>query len=125
MTALWDRLAGSVVFIIAGELKTENTMDPVHEIGIEQWVLPGRHYPSLLPEELARFYCYTRDGGHSVIVILENEVMPGEDPVRFAVPAPVRMVLQSGWVMRRGWPWCQLPYDRDNGLIVGEGDVEY
>lgn len=100
-------------------------MDPVQEIGIGQWVIPGRQYHSPLPEELLGFYCYTRDGGHSIIVILENEVLPGEEATRFAVPAPVRMVIQSGWVMRGGWPWCQLPYDQETGLMVSDGDLEF
>ncbi len=100
-------------------------MDPIQEIDIERWVVPGREYHSPLPEELRRFYCYTRDGGHSIIVILEQEVLPGEDAKRFAVPAPVSMVLMSGWSMRGGWPWCQLPYDREAGLIVSDGDLEF
>ena len=100
-------------------------MDPVRETGIERWVIPGRSYPSPLPDELLAFYCYTRDGGHSIIVVLENEVLPGEDPARFAVPAPVKMVLRSGWIMRQGWPWCQLPYNEDTGLAVSDEDLEF
>lgn len=59
---------GKIVFIIAKETETDAYMDPVHETGIERWVIPGRSYPSSLPDELLGFYCYTRDGGHSIIV---------------------------------------------------------
>jgi hypothetical protein len=56
---------------------------------------------------------------------MESEALPGEDTFRFAVPAPIRIVMQSGWIMRRGRPWFQLPYDKDKGLIVSDEDVEY
>ena len=100
-------------------------MDPVHEAGLEGFVLPGRNYHSPLPAELLPFYCYTKNGGHSVIVILENEVRPGQDPVRFAVPAPVKSVLRAGWHMHDGWPWCTLPYNPEIGLKDAEQDAEF
>lgn len=100
-------------------------MDPVRDTGLERFVLPGRKYHTPLPAELVPFYCYTRDGGHSIIVILADEVKAGESPTRFAVPAPVKMVLRAGWEMRDGWPWCTLPYGPETGLVNAEQDAEF
>jgi hypothetical protein len=98
--------------------------DIIRAAGLEPWVLPGREYPHPLPDEVVPFYCYTRDGGHSLLVVLENEYQDGQDPERFIIPAPVRAVLRAGYHLTDGLLWCTLAYERDSGLVVEEGDRE-
>ncbi|WP_298665873.1 hypothetical protein [uncultured Methanofollis sp.] len=33
--------------------------------------------------------------------------------------------LRAGWTMRDGYPWCDLPYSSEVGLLVAEGDDEF
>lgn len=102
-----------------------NRTEIIREVGLEHWVLPDRTYPSPLPDDLLPYYCYTRDGGHSLLVVIENEYRKGESPVRFIIPAPVKMVLKAGYRLHNGLVWATLPYDRDDGLRVDFTDVEY
>ncbi|MDD1709430.1 MAG: hypothetical protein LUQ37_00810 [Methanoregulaceae archaeon] len=102
-----------------------NRSDIIREVGLERWVLPDRSYPAPLPDDLLPYYCYTRDGGHSLLVVVENEYRQGLSPVRFIIPAPVKMVLKAGYRLQDGLLWATLPYDRDEGLRVDDTDVEY
>ena len=86
---------------------------------------PEGRIPSLLPDDLSPYYCYTRDGGHSILVVVENEYRQGDPPVRFIIPAPVKMVLKAGYHLKDGFVWAVLPYDRDDGIRVDDKDVEY
>lgn len=98
----------------------------IRRAGLERWVLPGRSYPEPLPGELAPYYCYTRDGGHSILVVIENEYKPGDEPEGYIVAAPVKTVLKYGYEVRDGRVWSQIPYDSDDGLLVDEDEeVEY
>jgi len=102
-----------------------NRTEIIREAGLEPFVLTGRKYPDPLPDELQPFYCYTRDGGHSILVVLENEYRQGDSPVRFIIPAPVKTVLKAGYRLKDGLVWVVLPYDRNSGLQVEDEDVEY
>ncbi|MCU0631850.1 MAG: hypothetical protein MUC66_02605 [Methanolinea sp.] len=102
-----------------------DTAHLIKAAGLEGWVLPGRQYPRPLPEGLRDFYCYTRDGGHSLLVVLENEYRHGEPLERFLVPAPARMVLTHGYRIKDGYLWSDLPYAKDIGLKVKDEDIEF
>jgi len=102
-----------------------NRTEIIRKAGLEPFVIPGRKYPQPLPDDLTPFYCYTRDGGHSILVVLENEYMQGDSPVRFIIPAPIKTVLKTGYHLRDGFVWAVLPYNQDGGLQVEEEDVEY
>jgi hypothetical protein len=108
--------------------------------GLERYVVPGRHYPAPLPPALEASYCYTSDGGHSVIVVLENEYPAAaaeQDPLvpisDYLVPAPVRTVLRRGYTVRnhliecevRPLVWCRIPHSRETGLLTEEADDEF
>lgn len=97
----------------------------IRAAGLEGWVIPGRDYPGVLPEGVRKFHCYTRDGGHSLLVVLENEYRHGEPPERFVVAAPVKMVLREGYRSENGYLWARLPYIEGTGLVVREEDVEF
>lgn len=99
--------------------------DIIREAGLEPWILPGRTYPNPLPDDVRPFYCYTRDGGHSLLVVVENEYRAGQKPERFAIPAPVKTVLRAGYHVKDRLLWSTLPYHSDSGLVVEEGEVEF
>lgn len=92
------------------------------------YLVPDKHYHSPLPDQLAPWYCYTIDGGHSIAVVVSSHVgakMPGESYDEYLVPAPVKAVLRAGVTEVDGYLWCDLPYDIDIGLVVEDGDDEY
>ena len=97
----------------------------IRKAGLERYVILGKRYPFPLPKELKGFYCYTVDGGHSIIVVLENEYRAGEPVENFLVPAPVKTVLKVGYTIREGYVWCKIPYSKEIGLVTDEEDTEY
>ena len=74
--------------------------DVIKFAGLENYAIRGKKYYSNLPEELEKFYVYTSDGGHSIVVILENGFKEGESIEDNCVPAPVKTVLKSGWKIK-------------------------
>lgn len=81
-------------------------------------VVPGRSYPEPLPAELVPWYCYLRDGGHSIAVVVpEGEGAP-EDPTDYLVPVPVRTVLRTEWHVDGGYVYCRVPYDPQLGVLT-------
>jgi len=110
------------------EMAHEEEVDPlslVRRAGLERYTVSGRQYPQALPPELEGAYCYTVDGGHSIIVVLENEYRPGTPVEEWLVAAPVRSVLRAGYSVRDGLVWCRLPYSSEFGLLTPEGEDEY
>lgn len=97
----------------------------IKKAGLEQYVVRGKKYPHPLPFELEESYCYTIDGGHSIIVVLENEHQEGEPVEGFLVPAPVKTVLRHGWHVRDSYVWSNIPYSKEVGLLTDESDSEY
>jgi hypothetical protein len=73
---------------------------------------------------LEQAYCYLVDGGHSIIVVLENEYHEGEPIEDFLVAAPVRTVLRRGYKIKEGYVWCNIPYSKELGLLAEE-DSEF
>ncbi|MEV0733990.1 hypothetical protein [Polymorphospora sp. NPDC050346] len=86
--------------------------------------VPGRTYPGELPAELAPWYAYVRDGGHSIVVIPESlyGTGPADDML---TPVPVRTVLRLGWQTRDGYLVVPIAYDADLGVVVPEDDEEF
>jgi hypothetical protein len=88
-------------------------------------VVPGKQYPRPLPRDLAAWYVYTVDGGHSIAIAIAAHYAPGADPREFLVPAPVKAVLRRGWSVQDGWIVCDLPYEQLSGLVTDPGEDEY
>lgn len=101
-------------------------MRPEIDRAMGEWVIPGKRYHGPLPPELASWYVYVADGGHSIAVALEE--FETEPPGRIEdriLPVPVRAVLRTGWWLASdGVPVVNLPYDRNSGLITEEADEE-
>lgn len=82
---------------------------------------PDAHYHTPLPVEVAPFYCYPLDSGHSILA-----VPSGLEPrVEHLVPVPVATMLRLGWFMQDGLPVVDLPYDPELGLVVEPADEEW
>lgn len=118
-------ISGPLLEEVHGGASAEAPRTLVQRARLERYAVPGRHYHSPLPPELEAAYVYTRDGGHSIIVVLENEWRPGSPVEDWLVPAPVRAVLRVGYAVRDGLVWCRLPYSLEVGLMTEPGDDEY
>jgi hypothetical protein len=99
--------------------------DLVRKAGLEMYVVQGKTYPGVLPAGLRDSYCYTKDGGHSIIVVLENEYNPAEPVENFLAPAAVKTVLKNGYTIRDGYVWCNIPFDSLTGLQEDLDDMEF
>jgi len=101
--------------------------------GLERFTIPGKRYPAPLPPALEANYCYTVDGGHSILVVLANEYRAGKPVADYLVPAAVRTVLRRGYTVRnrlidgevRPLVWCRIPYSPEFGLLEEDDDIEY
>lgn len=81
-------------------------------------------YPTELPEELKPYYCYTVDGGHSLIALL-TQFANKKKKDGYLVPACVKTVLRNGYEIKDGYLICDIPYNKDTGLEEPEEDFEY
>jgi len=88
---------------------------------------PDKRYPTPLPEEVAGWYCFTVDGGHSILVAIKD-LFRGADPTetqRFLVPVPVKTALRSYTITPEGYVLCDLPHFSSFGAIIPFGDREF
>jgi hypothetical protein len=90
-----------------------------------RYLVAGRTYLNPLPPELQAWYCYTADGGHSILVAVAAHYKSGGDPDEFLVTAPVKAVQRAGWQLRDGFVVADLEYDPHRGLTTDESDDEY
>lgn len=86
------------------------------------FLVPGKSYHSELPPELAEWYCYTADGGHSILVLIEG-AFETPDWERLC-PAPVKSVLGNYRVVG-DFVAAKLNYDPKRGLSVDPSDEEF
>jgi hypothetical protein len=88
------------------------------------FLVRGKKYPAPLPAELADWYCYTSDGGHSILVLIEGE-FDEEKPVwQELCPAPVKAVLRDYRAVGE-FIAAKLKYDSEIGLISDWQDEEF
>lgn len=101
-------------------------MDKQNVIEIILWpyLVEGKEYHSPLPAELQEWYCYTCDGGHSIVCALAKDYQPGVDMTNYLVPVPVRTVLR-GYEVRGDYIVVDLPYSEEIGLIAPPEDGEF
>jgi hypothetical protein len=101
--------------------------------GLDRFTIPEKRYPTPLPPALEANYCYTIDGGHSILVVLANEYREGEPVADYLTPAAVRTVLRQGYTVKEGpldgavhpFVWSRIPYSSEIGLLKDAGDIEY
>ncbi len=88
------------------------------------FLVRGKKYPAPLPAELADWHCYTSDGGHSILVLIEGE-FDEEKPVwQELCPAPVKAVLRDYRAVGE-FIAAKLKYDSEIGLISDWQDEEF
>lgn len=87
----------------------------------------SKAYPTELPPELKRWYCYPIDAGHSILCILKAD-WDGRTvnwkSLDHCVPVPVKTVLR-GYSIHDGLVIVDVPYDMEVGLLSPEEDDEY
>jgi hypothetical protein len=88
-------------------------------------LVSGKAYPQPLPAELAGWYCYLADAGHSIAIIPEDLFNGESELTDLLCPAPVWTVLRGGWRIHEGFVVADIPYDRTLGLHVSEDESEY
>ena len=98
---------------------------PIIEQLLGSSLVTSKTYPRPLPEELQAWYCYTTDGGHSILCALKSAYVPDADPASFLVPAPVKSVLRAGYHQQDGYIVVDLPCDSQVGLRTPVEDDEY
>ena len=89
-----------------------------------EFLVKGKRYPSQLPPNLEEWYCYTSDGGHSILCLLEGLIEGGELWQQLC-PVPVKTVLR-GWRVQDGFlvATTGFQYDEKIGLITDPEDDE-
>jgi hypothetical protein len=88
------------------------------------FLVRGKEYSAPLPHELAQWYCYTSDGGHSVLILIEGEFDEEHPRWQELCPAPVKSVLRSYRVVG-DFVAARLDYDNNIGLITEAEDNEF
>jgi hypothetical protein len=101
------------------------------ERNLAGYLVTGKSYHSPLPKELAEWYCYTSDGGHSILCLLEGHFETDSGPLdQYLCPVPVKTVLRAGWKPQPGesgltYIVTQVAYSREIGLITEAADDEF
>ncbi len=90
------------------------------------FLVRGKAYHSQLPPDLAPWYCYTSDGGHSILALLEGHFGEGEDLTQSLSPVPAKTVLRgnrihNGYIMAT----TRFEYSDEVGLITDPNDDEF
>lgn len=100
----------------------------LRDAAIGDFEIFGVRYHSPLPEELRPWYCYTPDGGHCVLCVLDQHYKAGmslDEVGGHLVPLPVKTVLRS-YRMEAGVPVVSgVQYSPFFGAVAPEGDDEF
>lgn len=83
-------------------------------------------YHSPLPPQLARWYAYVHDTGHSIMVIPSSRYHPDHDPASQLIAVPVRTALQDDlYDTPTGHLLMELDYQPAQGVPIDDDDYEY
>lgn len=94
-----------------------------------EMLVAGKSYHSELPSELSDWYCYTLDGGHSILCLraedLAESFAPDVMTTDYLIPVPVKAVLRDGHVIVNEFVVVTPPCDSNIGLITEPEDDEF
>lgn len=111
--------------VITPSKEPETKNSPENEI-IEKclhgYTKKGMEYHSPLPDDLAKWYCYTIDGGHSILSIVKIHYADEMVFTDYLIPCPVKAVLEKGYEIKNGFVIVDLPYSREIGLDIEDMD---
>ncbi len=108
-----------------GNIEDGEENEIIKKAQLEGFVIKGKKYHSPLPKEIEKFYCYTRDGGHSIIAVVESEYVEGEVENGFLCPIPVKTFFKYKWKIKNEYLWSSVPYDKETGVETEDGDSEW
>jgi hypothetical protein len=85
----------------------------------------NKKYHAPLPADLAPWYIYVVDSGHSILALIEgNFDKHSADLVNELCPCPVKTALRQ-YEMFQGYPVVKAEYSAELGLIAPDGDEEF
>lgn len=93
------------------------------------WMVPGKSYPKPLPSELAPWYLYLSDSGHSLVCCLKSYYKAEGDLTPCLLPVSVKTVLRNYEILRgfivvdEELAGCQ--YSSTIGLVQPQEDYEF
>jgi len=82
-------------------------------------------YSSPLSPTLAAWYCYTMDGGHSILCFLRQDWRSGRNTEDYLTPVPVKTVLRHGFEIEENYIVVNLDFDKSSGLDIPDSDEEF
>jgi hypothetical protein len=95
---------------------------------IPHMLLKERAYHSKLPTELENWYCYTLDGGHSILGIVvahsETAFAHNNDPCDYLMPISVKTVIGNYYNIN-GFIVVDVEYDEFLGPLEKDDDFEF
>jgi hypothetical protein len=95
---------------------------------IGHFVLPDKEYHKTLPESVSGWYCYVKDGGHSILCLLKRNVVqafePDENIADFLIPVPVKTVLRD-YTIENSFVVVDIEYSAETGLQTNPADTEW
>lgn len=95
---------------------------------ISHMLVRSESYPTPLPPEIAEWYCYLKDAGHSILSILKiheaEAFATGGNRYDHLIPVSVKTVLR-GYKIVNDFVVVDVEYDNNFGLITPDGDDEY
>ncbi|ANH81873.1 hypothetical protein A8C56_13620 [Niabella ginsenosidivorans] len=77
------------------------------------YLVAGKTYYAALPDDLQEWYCYTKDGGHCILVLTEDQFDESRPDLQNDLclrPAPVKTVLRKYHIFK-GYPVVDLQCD--------------
>lgn len=90
------------------------------------FLVRGKTYPKELPSDLSPWYCYTSDGGHSILALLEGHFEEEEDLFQCLCPIPVKTVMR-GYRIHKGFVVATKGFEYNSriGLVTDPDDDEF
>jgi hypothetical protein len=90
-------------------------------------LVKGKSYHSPLPADITPWHCYTIDGGHSILALIDGQ-FHADDPALWEslCPFPVKTVLR-GYRAHCGFVVATtgFNYDEEIGLVTDPEDNEF
>lgn len=88
--------------------------------------IEAKSYHGNLSKDLASWYCYVSDAGHSILCAIKRIYNPYGNPEAFMVPVPVKTVLRVGYEKYYNrYLIVDVQYDNQVGLQVMPEDEEF
>lgn len=88
-------------------------------------LVENSRYPLPLSPTLAAWYCYTIDGGHSILCFLRADWRNGRNTEEYLTPVPVKTILRQGFDIENEFIIVNLDFGKNSKLSIFETDEEF